>query len=322
MSVECALYEHGRRHAVELPLDQACEQAREPGHFVWIDLFQPTEEEFAATRDEFSLDPLAVEDALEAHQRPKLERYGDVLLLVLKTANWLEREEDIEFGEILAFAGQSFLITVRHGAATELIGLRDRLDAEEQHTKMGPMAALHALLDLVVDDYEPVIAGLSEDVDEVEAQIFTEGGGATKRIYALGRETLEFTRAVAPLIAPVERLATGSVSDVEESLQSYFRDVQDHLMRMNAQVDAMHELLGNLLQANLTHVTVRQNEDMRKISAWVAIAAVPTAIAGIYGMNFEHMPELRWHLGYPGVLVLMAIVCGFLWTRFKKAGWL
>ena len=321
MSVACALYEDGRRHADDLPLDQACEQAREPGRFVWIDLFEPTPSEFEATREEFSLDPLAVEDALEAHQRPKLERYDDVLFLVLRTAQWLEDEEDIEFGEILAFAGDAFLITVRHGRTTDLIGLRERLDAEEQHTSMGPMAALHALLDLVVDDYEPVIEGLSADVDEVEEQIFTEGGGATKRIYALGRETLEFTRAVTPLVAPVERLAAGGMG-VDDTLRSHFRDVHDHLLRMNAQVEAMHELLGNLLQANLTHVTVRQNEDMRKISAWVAILAVPTATAGVYGMNFEHMPELKWELGYPAVLTFMAVACFVLWTRFKKAGWL
>ena len=322
MSVECALYEHGRRRTAELELRDACEEAREPGRFVWIDLYEPTAEEFAATRDEFSLHELAVEDALKAHQRPKLERYGDVLFLVLKSACYLDREEEVEFGEILAFAGESFLITVRHGSGTDLGDLRARLDGEEQHTRIGSMAALHALLDKVVDDYEPVVDGLSTDVEQVEEQIFSAGGPASQRIYKLGRETLEFSRAVSPLLVPVERLARGEFERIDESLHTYFRDVYDHLVRVSQQAEALHELLQNLLQANLTRVTVRQNEDMRKISAWVAIVAVPTMIAGIYGMNFEHMPELHWRFGYPLALALMGLICGGLYVRFKRAGWL
>jgi magnesium transporter len=322
VSVECALYEHGRRCDAELPLHDACEEARQPGHFVWIDLYEPSADEFSETADEFSLHPLVVEDVLEAHQRPKLERQGDLLLLILKTACYDDDAEEVEFGEIAAVAGESFLITVRHGSGTGVDDLRARLDEEEAHTRMGPPAALHALLDKVVDEYEPVVEGLAGDLDEVEEQLFTFTGGATERIYKLGRESLEFSRAVSPLVEPVAKLAHGELDGVDESLRSYYRDVYDHVTRIHNQADAMHELLQNLLQANLTQVTVRQNEDMRKISAWVAIAAVPTLLAGVWGMNFEHMPELGWEVGYPAAVTLMLTVCGFLYTRFKRAGWL
>ena len=322
MIVDCAVYEDGRRRTEELPIEDACAAASEPGAFVWIGLFEPTQEEFDAISSEFSLHPLAVEDALSAHERPKLEHYGDTKFLVLKTADYDDEEETVHIGEIMCFVGEGFLITVRHGAAPELTDVRARMEDEADRLKFGTMAALHAILDKVVDDYEPVVRGLQTDVDEVEQELFGEGGEATGRIYRLGREVLLFSRAVQPLLQPVAALTEGRAGAMEDELQDYFRDVNDHLVRVNQQVDAYHELLGNLLQANLTQVTVRQNNDMRKITAWVAILAVPTAVSAIYGMNFEHMPELKWELGYPAVLLVILLASGYLYVRFRRAGWL
>jgi magnesium transporter len=317
--VECAVYEDGRRKAGNLPLERACEQGQEPGAFVWVGLFEPTAEEFEALRAEFDLHPLAVEDALRAHQRPKIERYGDMTFVVLKTAKYVDETEEVLFGQVMVFVGESYVITVRHGEVSDLSVVRSRVEQDQEHLRRGPEGALHAIVDAVVDQYEPVGAGLQTDVDEVEEQLFRGAGGrATLRIYTLGREVLEFSRAVGPLIPAVDQL----VRTADDQMESYFRDVLDHLIRINQHVDSMHELLSNLLQANLTQVSVRQNEDMRKISAWVAILAVPTMIAGIYGMNFEHMPELRWELGYPAVLVVIVVTCSYLYVRFKRSGWL
>ena len=322
--VECAVYEEGQRRPGELELDDACEAGQQPGAFVWIDLFEPTPQEFDAIRDEFGLHPLAIEDALEAHERPKLEKYDETAFLVLKAVAYDDETEDLTFDEIMVFAGDGFAITVRHGDAMELAELRRRLEEDGvDRLSHGPIGVVYAVLDKVVDDYEPVVDGLQEDIDEVEEALFgAEGNGSTRRIYALGREVIEFSRATAPLLEPARRLARGEVPGATEELQRYFRDVHDHLERVDSWVSAQRELLSNLLQANLTQVTIAQNQDMRKISAWVAIVAVPTAIAGIYGMNFEHMPELRWEYGYPTVLVVIALICTFLWTRFKRAGWL
>jgi magnesium transporter len=321
--VECAVYQDGRREPGDIPLERACEAAQGDGAFVWIGLFEPSVEEFDAARREFALHPLAVEDALTAHERPKLERYGDMTFVVLKTAEYDDAAEEVRFGQIMVFVGESFVITVRHGEHGSLGDVRRRLEAEPDHLRRGPAGALHAIVDAVVDGYEPVVAGLQIDVDQVEQELFGgAAGGATVRIYKLGRQVLAFSRAVSPLVGPAERLVHGHPPVVEDDMRSYFRDVYDHLLRIDQQVEAMHELVSNLLQANLAQVTVRQNEDMRRISAWVAILAVPTMIAGIYGMNFEHMPELRWELGYPAVLVVIAAACTLLYVRFKRAGWL
>ena len=323
MIVECAVYEHGRRRAGDVALEHACDAAQEPGAFVWVGLFEPSAEEFEAMRREFTLHPLAVEDALTAHERPKLERYGDMTFVVLKTARYVDETEEVLFGQVMVFVGESFVITVRHGDINALSEVRRRVEDDPEMLRRGTASALHAIVDAVVDAYEPVVAGLQTDVDQAEQDLFGGGGGAevTMRIYRLGRQVLGFSRAVAPLVAPVEHLVRVPVHGGDE-MQSYFRDVYDHLVRINGQVESMHELLSSLLQANLTQVSVRQNEDMRKISAWVAILAVPTMVAGIYGMNFDHMPELRWEFGYPAVLLLIAVVCGTLYVRFKRAGWL
>jgi len=321
--VDCAIYEQGVRRDGKVELAHAYDERHRPGTFVWIGLFEPTEEEFDSLRREFKLHPLAVEDAIHAHQRPKLEIYDDMVFLVLKTARYVDPTEVIELGEVLVFLGADFIITVRHGEASSLAPVRELLDSDPSRLKHGTGSVLHAILDRVVDDYQPAIEGLDTDIDEVEEQLFSgERVNPAERIYRLQREVLGFKRATGPLVEPIDKLARGHFSHVHPEIRDYFRDVNDHLIRARDQLESMHDLLSGSLQATLAQVTVRQNEDMRKISAWVAIAAVPTAIAGIYGMNFEHMPELRWEFGYPAVIAAMAIVCSLLFLRFKRSGWL
>jgi magnesium transporter len=313
--VDSAVYEDGQRTGS--PIEE-----RPPGSFVWIGLRDPTPEEFDSIEREFDLHPLAVEDAFEAHQRPKIEAFGDMLFLVLKTARYVDPDEVVEIGELLVFCGPDYVITVLHGEARSLAGARRALEADPERMRLGPTAALHAILDTVVDDYGPAIDGLQTDVDEVESQLFSSDRvNLVERIYKLQRETLGFRRAVAPLVDPLDRLIRGQFA-VHDGVREYFRDVLDHVIRAREMLDGIRDLLAGSLQANLTQVGVRQNEDTRKISAWVAIVAVPTAIAGIYGMNFENMPELKWHLGYPAVLLVIATICAFLYYRFKRAGWL
>jgi magnesium transporter len=321
--VDCAIYDNGVRRDGKVELEHAYDGRHEPGRFVWIGLYEPTEEEFDTLQREFHLHPLAVEDAIHAHQRPKLEVYDEMVFMVLKTARYVDPTEVIELGEVLVFLGEDFVITVRHGQASSLAPVREALDSSPERLKHGPSSALHAILDHVVDDYQPAIEGLDTDIDEVEEQLFSgERINPAERIYRLQREVLSFRKATAPLVEPIDKLARGHYMQIHPEVRDYFRDVNDHLIRIRDQLDAMRDLLSSSLQANLAQVGVRQNEDMRKISAWVAIAAVPTAIAGIYGMNFRHMPELRWELGYPAVLVLMLAFCSFLYVRFRRSGWL
>ncbi len=323
MIVDCAVYDHGTRRDGPLRIEEAYEAGHRDGSFVWIGLYEPTEEEFDAVRREFNLHELAVEDAIHAHQRPKLEIYGDSLFIVLKPARYVDHEEVVELGEILVFVGDSFIVTVRHGEVRELSGLRKKLEDRKDLLECGPSSVLYAILDRVVDDYQPVIEGVQEDIDQVEREVFsTSRGNPTERIFKLKREVLEFYRATSPLVDPLERLVQSGIPEIHEKLKPYLRDVYDHQLRVVSQVEGFRELLTSILTANLTQIGVRQNEDMRRISAWVAIIAVPTALAGIYGMNFEHMPELKWELGYPAVLLLMLTICTGLYTYFKKVGWL
>ena len=324
MIVDCAIYEHGQRLDGKVDLEHAYDERGKDDTFVWIGLYEPSAEEFESIKSEFELHPLAVEDAIESHQRPKLEVFGDMLLLVLKTARYVDPTEVIELGELLVFLGHDYIITVRHGEASELGPVRETLEADPKRMRHGPGAVLHAILDRVVDDYGPAIDGLQQDIDEVEADLFSSVRSANpgERIYRLLREVLAFRRATAPLVDPIEKLVAGHFEQVTAEIRDYFRDVNDHLIRARDQLDGMHDLLTGSLQANLAQVAVRQNEDMRRISAWVAIVAVPTALAGIYGMNFEHMPELDWTYGYPAVLVLMLVICTSLYFYFRRAGWL
>jgi magnesium transporter len=321
--VDWAVYEEGRRRAEKPALEDTYDLCRKDGSFAWIGLYEPTEEEFDAVRREFDLHELAVEDAIKAHQRPKLEVYDDTLFLVLKTARYLDEPEEVEFGEILVFVAEGFVVTVRHGEASELRGVRRQVEQRPDMLRCGPGAVLHAIVDRVVDDYQPVLAGLEDDIEEVEQEVFSpDRTNPAKRIYELSREVIEFHRATSPLVEPLRQLAEGRHEVVHPAIREYFRDVYDHSLRANETVDAMRELLSGILQANLSQVSVRQNEDVRRISAWVAIIAVPTMVAGIYGMNFEHMPELKWSVGYPAALTLMLVACVSLYRYFKKVGWL
>jgi magnesium transporter len=323
MIVDCAVYEDGTRRAGDLALGDAFEAGRDSDAFVWIGLHEPTEEEFESVRLEFGLHELAVEDAVHAHQRPKLEVYGDTLLLVLKPARYYDKTDDIELGEILIFAGDGFVVVVRHGEATELTGVRRAVEQDPDRLRRGPEAVLHAIVDRVVDEYGPVARALEEDIEEVEAEVFSpERTNSAERIFKLKREILEFSRATGPLAEALDALCEDSVPHVGSSMSSYFRDVRDHLARVVDQIDSNRELLSSVLTANLSQIGVRQNEDMRRISAWVAIVAVPTMIAGIYGMNFDTMPELRWSFGYPLVVGIMVTICVFLYLRFRRSGWL
>jgi magnesium transporter len=327
MIVDCAVYEDGKRQAGELELDQAYDAGRNgggEGRFVWIGLKEPSEEEFDSVAREFQLHELAVEDAIKAHQRPKIELYGETMFVVLKTAAYHDDTETVEIGEILLFVGDGFIVSVRHGSATELHGVRLETEKRPDLLRCGPGAILHAIIDRVVDDYEPVLAGIEDDIEEVEQEVFSPTRtNPTERIYKLKREVLEMHRATAPLIDPLQRLAKAHYGDiVHDRIREYFRDVLDHVLRANETVDGFREMLNSILDANAAQVGVRQNDDMRKISAWVAIAAVPTAISAIYGMNFKFMPELNWRFGYPAVIVVMAGICVWLYHRFKQAGWL
>jgi magnesium transporter len=320
--VNCALYERGHRHEGDLPLERAGKAARDESSFVWLGVFEPSVEEFEAIASEFDLHELAVEDAIKAHQRPKVEQYGDTLLVVVKTARYVDPEEVIEIGELLLFVNPAFIITVRHGEG-ELSPVRERIERRPDLLEHGVGMALYAILDHVVDGYEDAAQGVDVDIQQVERQVFSEDqSNPVERIYKLEREVLDFDTAVAPLSGVVDEISRGHFAVVPEELREYYRDVHDHLRRVSGRVRGFRELLGSALHANLTQVSVRQNEDMRKISAWVAILAVPTMIAGIYGMNFENMPELEWRFGYPAVLVLIAIVCTLLHRRFKRSGWL
>ena len=323
MIVDCAIYEDGRRRDGSVDLHDAYGACRRDGKFAWIGLYEPTEEEFDSLRREFDLHPLAVEDAIHAHQRPKLEVFEDTVFVVLKTARYVDSEEVVQFGEILIFLGKDYILTVRHGEASALKQVRESLESDPELLKHGPGAVLHAIVDRVVDDYAPALEGLGVDIEEVENEVFSPGrSNPAQRIYRLKREVLEFNRAAAPLVEPIDRLAKGHYEVVHHEVRAYFRDVNDHLMRVHEQLESYRDLLTSILHANLAQITVRQNDDVRRISAIVAIVAVPTLIAGIYGMNFEHMPELGWTFGYPLVLTVMLTLCTLLYRFFRRAGWL
>jgi len=324
--VDCAIYRNGKRlSGHDSPHDAQAVCGAQEDAFVWIGLYEPTEEEFETVRSAFDLHELAVEDAIKAHQRPKLEVYDGTLFLVLKPAQYVDEREEVEFGEILLFVGPRFVVSVRHRATSSLGDVRRRLEADDEMLRHGPAAALYAVVDHVVDGYGPVIAGLEKDIQEVEAQVFSNTReNPAERIYKLKREVLEFQLAAAPLLEPIDRLARRRVGDglVHPDLTEYFRDVHDHLVRVADNAASFRELLTSVLAANLTQVGVRQNEDVRRISAWVAILAVPTMIAGIYGMNFQYMPELEWPFGYPLVVGVMLLLCVGLWIYFRRVGWL
>jgi magnesium transporter len=321
--VDLAVYKDGQREG-DVSLDNAFEAGREPGALVWIGLHEPTEEEFDAVRREFGLHELAVEDAMKGHQRPKLEIYGgDQLFIVLKTARYVEPDA-VEFGEILMFVGDQYVVSVRHGEASPLHDVRVQLEQRPEMLRCGTGAVMYAIMDRVVDDYTPVLTNLDIDITELEAQAFGDEPttGLTERIYRLKRQVISLHRATAPLTEPLGRLVDGRYAHSHEDLRPYFRDVYDHLLRAVQTADQFRELLTSILEANLTQVSVRQNTQMRQISAWAAILAVPTLIAGVYGMNFRNMPELHLRVGYPAALALMLVLCVALYSYFRHIDWL
>lgn len=326
--VDCAVYVDGRRQAPVAP-EAALRAARDAGGFVWLGLYEPSEDELGALAEHYGLHPLAVEDAVFAHQRPKLERYDDSLFMVLKTATYVEHEqltatsEVVDTGEVMAFVGPHYVITVRHGDHGELSELRHRLEEQRELLCLGPAAVLYAVADLVVDTFVDVAGSVEDDVDELEASVFSpERTDDIGRLYQLKRELMSLRRAVSPLETPLQKLAEREIDGVPESMRSYFRDVLDHAIRVRDQVAGLDELLTSILQASLARTSMTDNEDMRKISAWAGIIAVPTAIAGIYGMNFRHMPELGTRYGYPVVLLVILTACLLLYRGFKRNGWL
>ncbi|GHG67350.1 magnesium transport protein CorA [Streptomyces griseocarneus] len=327
MIVDCAIYRDGHRTEGPADFSDALDEARAAGDaFVWIGLHEPTEKEFELVASEFALHPLAVEDALNAHQRPKLEVYDDSLFVVLKPVVYDDDADTVTTGELMLFVGDSFVVTVRHGEGSPLASVRRRLEQDPELLAHGPTAVLYAVSDEVVDHYIEVSGMLQADLDDLEAEVFAPVGGDTRhtasRIYSFKRQVVEFRRATGPLTEPVVRLAGAGLPFVDERARPFFRDVGDHLTRANESIDGLDRLLTDILSAHLAQMGVQQNDDMRKISAWAAMAAVPTMVAGVYGMNFDHMPELRQAWGYPAVLVLMAGLVFWLHRLFKRRGWL
>src|SRR3954464_2122062 len=326
MIVDSAHYKDGARQQDEaLTPERAAElrAAAGPGEFIWIGLHEPEPGDLEQLQKLFGLHELAVEDAQQAHQRPKIEDYGEDVFIVLKTAHYHEDHEGVDFGEIALFAGPGYVVSVRHGPGSELASARQRLEARADLLSLGASSAIWAGLDKVGDDYIPVVDAIEDDIEEVEKDVFDDDIPApTARIYNLKREVIEFHRAVWPLLNPLETLEQGGFERVPVELRSYFRDVADHAKRVDDQVSSQRELLTSVLQANLSLVSVNQNETVKKISAVFGIIAVPTFIASVYGMNFDNMPELHWHYGYALALGLMAICVVVLATFFRRIDWI
>ncbi|MXM63912.1 transporter [Streptomyces sp. HUCO-GS316] len=336
--VQAALYRDGVRVSTPATLADTFRELREQhSGMAWIGLARPTESELLSLAAEFDLHPLAVEDAMEAHQRPKLERYGDTLFVVLRAARYLDAPEEVDFAELHVFVGPDFVITVRHGAAPDLSAVRRRMEETPELLKLGPEAVLYAILDAVVDGYVPVVVGVQNDIDEIETEVFRGDPEVSRRIYELSREMVEFQRATRPLVGMLHGLIAGfSKYGTDEELQRHLRDVADHVTHTSERVDSFRQALTDILTVNATLVTQQQNAEMRalaeagfqqneeikKISSWAAILFAPTLVGTVYGMNFEHMPELHWVFGYPLSIALMAVVCTSLYVIFKRRDWL
>lgn len=336
--VDSALYVCGSRSASPESLAQTFRELRTTdGTVAWIGLYRPNQDELASLAGEFDLHELAVEDAIVAHQRPKLERYGDTLFVVLRAARYLDDVEEVEFGELHLFVGPDFVITVRHSEAPDLSAVRRRLESNPDLLSLGPEAVLYAILDRVVDGYAPVVAGLANDIDEIEVEVFRGDPQVSRRIYELSREVIEFERATRPLAAVIQALSAGFEKyGTDEELRRYLRDVEDHLTAVIEQVDGFRHLLRDILTVNATLVAQKQNEEMRiltetsnaqneevkKISAWAAILFAPTLIGTVYGMNFDNMPELHWQYGYAFAVLMMGCVSLTLYGIFKRRNWI
>ena len=322
--MDVGVYERGERVGGECSVAAAAARAGATADgFAWIGLVEPSDDELAELADVWNQHPLAVEDAIHAHQRPKLDRYGDTIFVVLKTARYIDHNEVFEFGEVMLFVSREAVITVRHGQGCDLPAIRRQLEADPQRLAIGPSEVLLAIADHVVDGYEDTVAAVESDIDEIQSDVFAGPSARhAERIFKLKREVLEFRQAVLPLAAPTRLLAEGHLAPIPADCRPYFANVHDHVARAGGRVEAIDALLDGALHANVAQVGMRQNEDMRKISAWVAIVSIPTMIAGIYGMNFEHMPELESRFGYPAVLAVIVLACYVLYRNFKRRDWL
>ena len=336
--VDSAVYVEGDRVDSPTTLAETFRSLRaHDGAIAWIGLYRPDQHELGSLAEEFDLHELAIEDAIVAHQRPKLERYDETLFVVLRAAHYVDALEEVDFGEVHLFVGPDFVITVRHSEAPDLSAVRRRLESNPDLLALGPEAILYAILDRIVDGYAPVVAGLGNDIDEIETEVFGSDPQVSRRIYELSREVIEFQRATRPLAAVLANLTAGFEKyGTEDELRRYLRDVEDHLTQVIEQVDGFRQLLRDILTVNATLVAQRQNEEMRalseasidqnddvkRISAWAAILFAPTLVGTVYGMNFDHMPELHWSLGYPFALVLMFLVSCTLWAVFKLRRWI
>ncbi|HET9851829.1 MAG TPA: magnesium and cobalt transport protein CorA [Candidatus Limnocylindrales bacterium] len=335
--VDAGLYVDGRRIESPTTIAETVAKLRStPRAMAWIGLFRPTDAQFRPVAEEFGLHEVAVEDAIVAHQRPKLERYGDTLFVVLRAASYIDREEEVEFGEIHVFVGPNFVLTVRHSRTPDLAVVRHRMEESQELLALGPESVLYAIFDSVVDGFAPVVAGLDKDIDEIEAQVFRGDPTVSRRIYELSGEVIEFQRSTRPLHGMLEALVAGFEKyDTKQELQRYLRDVADHATTVTERVAGFRQNLSDILTVNatlvnqaqneevrrLTEASIEQNEEVKRISAWAAIIFAPTLIGTIYGMNFD-MPELHWAFGYPFALALMGVVAVVLWLIFRARGWL
>jgi magnesium transporter len=336
--VDAGLYVHGRRVGSPTTVAAAAKELRgTKDGMLWIGLFRPTDAQFRPVAEEFGLHELAVEDAIVAHQRPKIERYGDTLFVVLRAATYLDADEEVEFGEIHVFVGPDFVLTVRHSRTPDLAVVRQRMEASPELLALGPEAVLYAILDSVVDGFAPVVAGLDKDIDEIEAEVFRGDPRVSRRIYELSGEVIEFQRSTRPLHAMLDALVAGFEKyGTNEELQRYLRDVADHATTVTERVAGFRQSLSDILTVNatlvnqaqneevkrLTEASFAQNEEVKRISAWAAIIFAPTLVGTIYGMNFTHMPELGWEFGYPFAIGLMIVISVGLWLIFRRRGWL
>ncbi len=321
MLINCVAYEEGRRLA-DLSVEQISDCLARPGCFVWVALRDATDDELRQMQEEFGLHELAVEDARHGHQRPKLEEFGDTLFLVMQL---LEVDKgELQVGEVDIFVGRNFVLSVRNRSAQHFLGVRERCEREPELLRHGAGFVFYALMDAVVDRYFPLLDAIETELEEIESQIFERNAARwnIERLYALKRRATVLRHAVAPLLEAASKLHGGRVPDVCRQTQEYFRDVHDHLARINASIDGIRDTIGTAIQVNLSLVTIEESETTKRLAAWAAIFAVSTALAGIWGMNFEHMPELKWVYGYPFALGLIAGAAGLLWWRFKRAGWL
>lgn len=323
MAMDYALYRNGERTLDGSTISELIAHARKDGGFLWVGVSEPSTAEFEKLAADFEFHPLAIEDAVMAKQRAKLEMYEGMTFIVLRTTFYEESASQVTTGEILAFIGEHYIVVVRHGEGSPLTGVRNRLEQQPHLLAHGPYAVLHAIMDSVIDTYITITSELEKDVIEVEQSVFSDRKAYnSEKIYFLKRELLEFSHAIYPLLVPLQRLAVDFNDIVPDELAPFFRDTLDHLHSAIDIANGLDNLLTSALSADLAHVQVQQNEDMRKITSWVALAATPTMLAGIYGMNFDHMPELRWTFGYPLVVGIMALVTGTLYYKFKKANWL